>query len=188
MATYIALLRKEAKSDFGVEFPDFPGCVTAGKTLDEAQALAREALALHVDGMIEDGDEIPAPSSTDSIMADSANRTAVVFLVDVETQPRSVRVNVTFAPDVLEKIDRAAARAHLSRSSFLAKVALARCGASTDAEHSASNRGLGKSRVARAGIGSKSIHRSTLVARNQTPVKGSSRTGSTKKSRSRRPA
>jgi len=36
MANYIALLQKEEDSDFGVSFPDFPGCVTAGRTLDEA--------------------------------------------------------------------------------------------------------------------------------------------------------
>ena len=36
MATYIALLRKEKESDFGVDFPDFPGCITVGKTLEEA--------------------------------------------------------------------------------------------------------------------------------------------------------
>ena len=55
---YIALIRKEADSDFGVSFPDFPGCVTAGKDLDEANAFAREALALHIEGLIEDGVEL----------------------------------------------------------------------------------------------------------------------------------
>lgn len=33
MTAYIALLRKKPTNDFGVDFPDFPGCVTAGKTL-----------------------------------------------------------------------------------------------------------------------------------------------------------
>ena len=45
---YIAYLHKDRKSDFGVSFPDFPGCVTAGNTLDEARRLAPEALALHI--------------------------------------------------------------------------------------------------------------------------------------------
>jgi predicted RNase H-like HicB family nuclease len=30
---YIAYLHKDRDSDFGVSFPDFPGCITAGKTL-----------------------------------------------------------------------------------------------------------------------------------------------------------
>jgi len=40
---YIAYLHKDKKSDFGVSFPDFPGCITAGRTLEEARQLAEEA-------------------------------------------------------------------------------------------------------------------------------------------------
>jgi len=127
MATYIALLRKEAKSDFGVDFPDFPGCVTGGRTLEEARIMAAEALGLHLEGMVGDGDEIPAPSTLDQVTADPANADAVPFLVTVrDPQPKAVRVNVSFPPDVLEQIDEAAERESLSRSAFLAKAALAR--------------------------------------------------------------
>ena len=70
MANYIGLVRKEAKSDYGVDFPDFPGCITAGSTLEEARVMAQEALNAHIAWMIEDGDELPLPSSLDEIMAD----------------------------------------------------------------------------------------------------------------------
>ena len=63
MRPYIALIHKDAKSDYGVSFPDLPGCVTAGATLEEARAMASEALALHLEGMAEDGDAIPEPLS-----------------------------------------------------------------------------------------------------------------------------
>ena len=43
MTTYIGLLRKDPDSDFGVDFPDFPGCITAGTTIEEAVVMAREA-------------------------------------------------------------------------------------------------------------------------------------------------
>ena len=39
MRYYIALLHKDPKSDYGVSFPDLPGCITAGRTLDEARAM-----------------------------------------------------------------------------------------------------------------------------------------------------
>jgi len=52
MPHYIALVHKEGDSDFGVSFPDFPGCVTAGATLDEAARMAREALELHIEGLL----------------------------------------------------------------------------------------------------------------------------------------
>ena len=46
-----------------VGFPDLPGCITFGADEDEAVRMAREALALHIYGMEQDGDEIPQPSS-----------------------------------------------------------------------------------------------------------------------------
>ena len=52
---YIAYLHKDRGSDYGVSFPDFPGCITAGRTLDEASRMAEDALALHIQGMIEIG-------------------------------------------------------------------------------------------------------------------------------------
>ena len=41
---YVAIIHKDHDSDFGVSFPDFPGCITAGLTLDEAKGMALEAL------------------------------------------------------------------------------------------------------------------------------------------------
>ena len=61
---YIGLIHKEAKSDYGVSFPDFPGVVTAGKDLDDARAMAEEALALHIDGLLEDGEAVPEASGS----------------------------------------------------------------------------------------------------------------------------
>lgn len=120
MTIYIALLRKEHHSDFGVDFPDFPGCVTAGKTLDEARRMAVEALELHIHGMIEDHDPIPEPSTLDVVMEDNHNRDAVAFLVEIATKPaRNVRVNVMLPEDIVEAIDRTTN----NRSRFLADAA-----------------------------------------------------------------
>ena len=69
MLQFIALIHKDAGSEFGVSFPDFPGCVTAGATLDEARNMAAEGLALHLEGMAEDGDASPEPSSLEAVMA-----------------------------------------------------------------------------------------------------------------------
>jgi predicted RNase H-like HicB family nuclease len=74
---YIAYLHKDRDSDFGVSFPDFPGCVTAARTLDEAQRMAAEALALHIAGMVEDGEAVPEPSSLDALADDPDRESAV---------------------------------------------------------------------------------------------------------------
>lgn len=124
MPHYVALIHKDADSDFGVSFPDFPGIATAGRTLDEARAMAEEALAFHVEGMVEDGDVIPRPSSLDAVMADPAARDGVVTLISLKSAAkRAVRVNVTLPEDVLAEIDRYAGSRGLTRSGFLAHAA-----------------------------------------------------------------
>ena len=123
MTVYIALLRKDPKSDYGVDFPDFPGCVTAGSTVEEAASMAREALAFHIEGLVEDGQVVPEPSDLDKVMRDPANRDGVAILVPVELKSRSVRVNVTLPEDVLRAIDLHAERHGYTRSGFLAAAA-----------------------------------------------------------------
>lgn len=81
MRQYIALIHKDPDSDYGVSFPDFPGCVSAGSTLDEAREMAAEALDLHIEGMTEDGEAMPEPSSLEAVMADAVNRDGVAILV-----------------------------------------------------------------------------------------------------------
>jgi predicted RNase H-like HicB family nuclease len=123
MATYIALIRKRVESAFGVDFPDFPGCISSGTTLDEALRSAREALALHIKGMLQDGEEIPAPSTLDTVAEDEHNRDAVPTLVTVpEAKSRAVRINITIDESLLDKLDKAAARQGFSRSGFLAEA------------------------------------------------------------------
>lgn len=119
MTAYVALLRKQHDSDYGVDFPDFPGCITAGKTLEDARRMATEAVQLHVEGMIEDGEAIPAPSQLDEIMADHRHRDAVAVLVDVAVRRPAVRVNISLPTDLLEAIDRVSG----NRSRFLAEAA-----------------------------------------------------------------
>ncbi len=120
MATYIALLRKEKKSHYGVDFPDFPGCISAGKTLEEARIMAAEALGGHVSMMRDEGLEIPAPSDLDAIVSDPDNAGAVPFLVTIPDRASRVkRVQVTLPDDLLQQIDAVTD----NRSAFLARAA-----------------------------------------------------------------
>ncbi len=124
MRHYIGLIHKDADSDFGVSFPDLPGVVTAGTTLDHARDMAEEALALHLQGLIEDGETIPGPSSLEEIMSDPENRSGVAILVPVKSDPpKSVRVNVTLPEDILEQIDSYAEAHGFTRSGLLAQAA-----------------------------------------------------------------
>ncbi len=84
MQQFIALIHKDADSDFGVSFPDFPGVITAGRDLDDARRLDEEALAFHVEGLLEDGAAIPQPASLDAVTEDPENRDGVAILVSLK--------------------------------------------------------------------------------------------------------
>jgi predicted RNase H-like HicB family nuclease len=121
---YIAYLHKDKSSDFGVSFPDFPGCVTAGKTLEEARKLAVEALTLHMAGMIEDGEALPEASTLDQLAKDPAMKGAVAFLVGTEAPEKTVRVNITARDSQIEIIDMLARAAGMNRSSYMVQSAM----------------------------------------------------------------
>ena len=124
MRHYIALIHKAPDSDYGVSFPDFPGCVTAGSTLDEARVNAVEALALHVEGMVEDAEPVPEPSALEAVMSDVHNRGGVAILVALADEPiKAVRVNITLPETDLRQIDKYAEAHGLTRSGFLLTAA-----------------------------------------------------------------
>lgn len=124
MHSYLAFIHKDQNSDYTVTFPDFPGCLTAGSTLDEAKDMAREALPFHVEGLLEDGVLVPNPMSLDqAVETDPMGRDAVAFLVDVPFEDPIVRANITVPKGILERIDRYAKAHGMSRSAFLTQAA-----------------------------------------------------------------
>ncbi len=114
------------EDEYGVVFPDLPGCTSAGDTLQEAAESAVEALALHVEGMANAGQKLPPPSSPDAPSPkwlDGIGRLVATVLVPVEPLSRAVRTNITLDEGLLRRIDRAAAAEGNTRSGFLAQAA-----------------------------------------------------------------
>ena len=58
-----AVVIEKAQSNFSAYVPDLPGCVATGKTIAEVESEIREAIQFHLEGMIEDGESVPPPSS-----------------------------------------------------------------------------------------------------------------------------
>ena len=110
MPNYIAVVHKEPDSDYGVSFPDLPGCITAGKTIDEAKDWASEALLLHVEGLRQDGEGLPAPRNLEDIVSDPENADAVAFLVvsAPDVLGKAKRINITMPEETLRRVDAAA--------------------------------------------------------------------------------
>ena len=58
-----AIVIEKAAGNYSAYVPNLPGCVTTGQTLDEVKHNMREAVELHLEGMREDGDPIPEPTT-----------------------------------------------------------------------------------------------------------------------------
>jgi predicted RNase H-like HicB family nuclease len=127
MTAYIGVIHKDEGSEYGVSFPDFPGCVSAGHDMDEAARMAAQALALHISGMAEDGEAVPTPSSLDVVRGHEFARGAAAFIVvDAPVSARrAVKVSITVPEDDLDTIDRYAKAHGLARSAFLVQAAKA---------------------------------------------------------------
>lgn len=128
MEEYVAIVHKEKNSDYGVSFPDFPGCVTAGRTLEEAKAMAQEVLEGHITLMREEMLPIPAPSSLDEVVAAMQNKYRktihAYFFVNVKAPAKKVtRFNATMEEALLNEVDSTARSLGLTRSGFLAQAA-----------------------------------------------------------------
>jgi len=124
---YVSFIHRD-DAGYGVSFPDFPGCVSVGDNIDEAIRHGSEALAFHVEGLIDDGESIPRPRSIDAIKADpelsdwrrEADFVLIPLLLDRGT---SRRVNISLDRGLLEAIDNEAKLRRMTRSAFLATAA-----------------------------------------------------------------
>lgn len=152
------VLHKDPKSDYGVIVPDLPGCFSAGRTLEEAIAMAREAIECHIEGMIDDHEPLPGltPLDVHQKRRGYAGGTWAIVEIDLATlQGKARRINLTVPERVLRRVDRAAERAGESRSGFLTRAALqaarqeSRPAAKTATKVTASTRGQTTARGSR---------------------------------------
>jgi predicted RNase H-like HicB family nuclease len=59
---YLILIEGGPPSNYSAWSPDLPGCVATGDTLEEAEEEMRRGIAFHLEGLADDGVEIPEPS------------------------------------------------------------------------------------------------------------------------------
>lgn len=131
---YIALIHKEPNSDYGVSFPDLPGCVSAGQSVHEALGEARVALSLHLKGFASDGETAPAARSVEELEADpeyledKADAVLIAPLAPAAQSGVTTRINVSVDTGALQEIDRAAEREGVTRSRYMVSAALEAAG------------------------------------------------------------
>jgi predicted RNase H-like HicB family nuclease len=133
---YPVVIHKDRKSDYGVSVPDLPGCVSAGETLDDALAMAREAIELHLEGLVEEGGVAPLPTSIERLRANpdfDGGVWAIVSVDETTLRIKIARVGITMPQRVLDAIDRHAKAHGETRSGLLARAAVRYIGRETSA-------------------------------------------------------
>lgn len=123
----IAIETGNRRHAYGVVVPDLPGCFSAGETLEEAISNAREAILLHLDGLLDDKQPAPQPSDLAALRRRREYRGWTWALVDIdlaELGDKATRINITLPQRILRAVDAHALRRGETRSGFLARAAI----------------------------------------------------------------
>ena len=120
---YAVIVHHDKDSAFGVSVPDLPGCFSAGESFDEALENVIEAIEFHLQGLAEEGMDIPRPEPIGAHLDNPDYAGGTWGFVDIDLTPylgKTEKINVTLPSAVIRKID---AR-YKNRSRFLAEAAL----------------------------------------------------------------
>ncbi|MFD2263670.1 type II toxin-antitoxin system HicB family antitoxin [Lacibacterium aquatile] len=120
MARYPAWLAP-IEEGFCVTFPDFPGCLAVGGTIEVALIEAEAALSFHLEGLHADGVVI-SPQALHTAILPTVDGAILVLIPAAPAKAPAVRVNITLDKNLLGEIDAAAAEAGFTRSGFLAEA------------------------------------------------------------------
>ena len=123
------VIHKDADSEFSVTVPEVPGCLSAGAAFSQALDNVQEGLALHLEGIVADGGELPQGKDVDALLENPDYVGGIWAIVDFDLTPylgKSVRFNASLPENLLQRIDERVSRDHryASRSGFLATAAL----------------------------------------------------------------
>ncbi len=124
---YVVAIHKDEDSDYGVSVPDLPGCFSAGDTLDDAMNQVVEAIETHIEGLMIDGEPVPAASDIEGLRADENYADATWAVVDVDisrSSGKTRRINITMTEHLLSQLDEAAESAGSTRSGLLADAVM----------------------------------------------------------------
>ena len=125
----IAIRPGDEQHAWGVEVPDIPGCLSAGENLDDAMAMAREAIEGHLEILAEDCARIPVATPVSAHVSNPEYEGCIWALVDIDITRylgKAEKLNITLPGNLLNRIDEYVKHhpEQKSRSGFLASAAL----------------------------------------------------------------
>ena len=122
---YPVVIHKDKNSDYGVTFPDIPGCFSVGTSIEEALTMSQEAAECHIEGMLLDSEPIPVPTSIESHRENPDYKDGLWAVVDIDISKLSLkakRVNITIPERLLKTVDNYARNHGETRSGLLSQA------------------------------------------------------------------
>ena len=125
----IAIRPGDEQHAWGVEVPDIPGCFSAGENLDDAMAMAREAIEGHLEILAEDCSRMPVATPVSAHVSNPEYEGCIWALVDIDITRylgKAEKLTITLPGNRLNRIDEYVKHhpEQKSRSGFLASAAL----------------------------------------------------------------
>jgi len=122
---YPILIHKDRDSDYGVTFPDIPGCYSAGASVEEAISLAQEAGECHIEGLLLDLEPVPTAKPIEIHKGNPDYQDGIWALIEIDLSKlslKSKRVNISMPERLLTTIDHFAQNHGETRSGLLAQA------------------------------------------------------------------
>ena len=122
---YPVIIHKDEDSDYGVTFPDLPGCFSAGATIEEALHNAQEAAECHIEGILLDTEPIPVATDIEKHKDNPEYQDGTWALVEVDLSKlslKSKRINITMPERLLHSVDYFAKKHGSTRSGLLTQA------------------------------------------------------------------
>ncbi len=83
---YVALIRKEENSEYWIDIPDIPGCVSSGATINVAKENFRQAIDFHLEGLNkQERESLPIPRPRVEVLASEQDTFADDYIVEIDT-------------------------------------------------------------------------------------------------------
>ena len=104
----IAIRPGDEQHAWGVDVPDIPGCFSAGEDLDDAMAMAREAIEGHLEMLAEDCSRIPVATPVSAHVSNPEYEGCIWALVDIDITRylgKAEKLNITLPGNLLNRID-----------------------------------------------------------------------------------
>ena len=115
---YPALIDGESGA-YGIVFPDLPGIVAMGTTIEEVICRGEEALQDYVLEAVKDGTDLVCPTALEDVEVPPGNVLTSILLVHVEPEKPSVRLNLVLDAGIAQAIDSEARRRGITRKTYV---------------------------------------------------------------------